>query len=151
MELGTLSPYNVSNAKLIHFFENITIENVVECIVPLVLFLGCCNTQFCPSGSTAYLRRRLLSSHLLSHLPATCVSQESNNWANLLFDTCALYKRVPEYSCVCDNLALSHEGANIIIRRLASIMPPTPHNTHSVTHSLYKSIILGSRVTRKEQ
>ena len=88
----------------------------------------------------------LLSSHLLSHLLATCVSQESNNCANLLFDTCALYKSVPEYSCVCNNLALSHEGANIIIRRLAPIMPPTPHNTHSVTHSLYKSTILNYQV-----
>ena len=154
MELGTLSSYNAPNAKLIQ------------------LFLKYCDWKCCwiysPSGfiprlfyypMLSFRKHRilttsptyvyLLSSHLLSHLPATCVSQESNNCANLLFDTCALYKSVPEYSCVCNNLALSHEGANIIIRRLASIMPPTPHNTHSVTHSLYKSTILGIRVIKK--
>ena len=141
MEPGTLSPYNAPSAKLIQLFENIAIENVAEYIVPPVLFLGCCNTQCCPSGSTAYLRRRLLMSTYLARICSAICSRRAylrNPTIERTF--CALYKSVP-------TIWLCHMKVQTLsLDALPQLCPPPPI-TRTVSHTVCikaPSLVLGS-------
>ena len=151
MELGALSPYNAPSAKLIQLFENIAIENVAEYIVPPVLFLGCCNTQCCPSGSTAYLRRRLLMSTYLARICSAICSRRAYLRNPTIVQTyCSIHVpciKVFQSILVFATIWFCHMKVQTLsLDALPQLCPPPPI-TRTVSHTVCikaPSLVLGS-------